>query len=497
MQNFIVKLFVSTTLLWAVPAVSQTSTGSAQTVSSASYSASVGLAPGSIATTLGSNLAITTASAPPNQTLPTTLGGTTVAIVDSKGGEQLCPLFFVSPNQVNHLIPEGVALGNATIRVTSGDRTITTIANVQINVASLGLFSANASGNGPAAAYAQRFRANGIVVTTPLAVYDASLNRFVSQPIDLGVPGDQTFITLFGTGLHSLPATSFQAMLNGSRPFPVTYIGAQGQFLGLDQVNIGPILASDATGAFESGFGDITLSLLSSSGSGLAQSNEISFRIIHPDFIPLAQLLSSDTGIRGQTIQQFTIWGDYLASATGVSISPAEGLTLSNLNVTDTKITFDLKIDEGATLGDRQLRVTTPYGTSTPALKFSILDPASLSPFLTNLTVNSNIISFNFASPGVQLLTGSLLNSSVSEINYVGNTSKTCQSSYQSSTLIRPGQTSGQVQYTFSPALANNFFSRHYANLSLSVTDFMGRKSNTVSVRVDDPVFGCSQLPTI
>jgi len=163
----------------------------------------------------------------------------------------MCPLFFVSPGQVNHFIPEGTALGGATVTVTSGDGKITAIPGIQVVSASLGLFSANSTGNGPAVAYAQRFGVGDAVVTAPLAVYDPVLKRFVSQPIDLGVAGDQTFVTLFGTGLRALPATAFHAMLNGSsHSFAVSYVGPQGQFVGLDQVNIGPIPASDAVDVF-------------------------------------------------------------------------------------------------------------------------------------------------------------------------------------------------------------------------------------------------------
>jgi uncharacterized protein (TIGR03437 family) len=477
--------------LSAVVAFSQVTQNSAQTVSAASYSVSAGIAPNSIASTFGSDLATATEAAR-SQPLPTGLAGTTVSITDSTGATQLCPLFFVSPGQVNHFIPVGVALGNATVKVTSGDGTVTTISGVQIVAASIGIFSANSSGNGPPSAYAQRFRADGSVVNTLLAVYDPILKRFVSQPIDLGAAGDQTYITLFGTGLRALPAQSFQALLNGFHMFPVSYVGAQGQFVGLDQVNIGPILPSDAIDAFENGFGDITMSLLSLSGS---QSNELLFRIIHPDFVPFAQLLSTDTGIRGQTIQQFKVWGDYLAPAGKVSINPPDGLTMTNISIFDTRITFDLTIDASAATGARQLLLTTPYGTSTPTLTFSVQDPASPNPVLTNLVVDGNTISFSFASPGAHLTAGSLLNISGSEVNFATDLSQDCQSSYQSNALAHSGQTTGQVQYTFSPPLANVFFSRHYTDLGISVTDATGARSNTVGTRVDDPVFGCFQLP--
>ena len=482
-----------------VPAVSQElglqAPGTPNTVSAASYSATAGLAPGSIAATFGSDLATQTVSAN-TQPLPIHLGDTTVSITDSKGQEQLCPLFFVSAKQVNHLIPEGTALGAATIKVTSGDGTVTTISGVQIVLASVGIFTANSTGNGPADGYAQRVEANGDVVSTPIAIYDPVLKRSVSQPIDLGGSGDKTYITLFGTGLRAAAATNFQAVLNGFHIYPVSYVGPQGQFAGLDQINIGPILASDAKDAFENGYGDITMSLVLLSGSLYAQSNQVLFRIVHPDFVPFAALLPTDTVLRGQTIKQFTVWGDYLAPDGKVSINPPDGITISNVTVFDTTIRLDLSVDAGAAIGDRQLVVTTPYGQSTPALKLTIQDPSSSNPYLTNFAVASNLISFDFNSPGAHLTAGSLLNTYADEIDFASDNSLTCMSSYTSNALVHPGQTSGNVQYQFSPPLANQFFSRHFTYVEFSVTDATGKKSNTAGTRVDDPTFGCVQIPT-
>ncbi|NOT59989.1 MAG: choice-of-anchor D domain-containing protein, partial [Acidobacteria bacterium] len=68
------------------------------------------LASESIASAFGTNLATETAKAS-TATLPTTLGGTTVRVRDSAGTERLAPLFFVSPGQINFLMPQGTALG--------------------------------------------------------------------------------------------------------------------------------------------------------------------------------------------------------------------------------------------------------------------------------------------------------------------------------------------------------------------------------------------------
>ncbi|HEX4950154.1 MAG TPA: hypothetical protein VFZ34_26040, partial [Blastocatellia bacterium] len=74
-------------------------------VSGASYRRA-GLAPEAIISAFGSNLATATETAK-DKPLPTTLAGTRVKIVDSLGIERFAPLFYVSPEQVNYLIPLG------------------------------------------------------------------------------------------------------------------------------------------------------------------------------------------------------------------------------------------------------------------------------------------------------------------------------------------------------------------------------------------------------
>jgi uncharacterized protein (TIGR03437 family) len=168
--------------------------------------------------------------------LPTTLLGTTVKVKDSAGMERLAPLFFVAPSQINYQIPPETVAGAATITVTSGDGTVSTGA---VNIASVapGLFSANASGQGVAAATALRVRADGTQAFEPVARFDAAQNRFVAAPIDLGPESDQVFLILFGTGFRQRSSLSATSLSIGGVNVEVLYAGAQGDFVGLDQVN--------------------------------------------------------------------------------------------------------------------------------------------------------------------------------------------------------------------------------------------------------------------
>ena len=65
------------------------------------------VAPGSVVSVFGANLAAGTAVGAANP-LPQTLGGVTVTI-----GQQFMPIFFASPGQINFQLPDGVALGRA------------------------------------------------------------------------------------------------------------------------------------------------------------------------------------------------------------------------------------------------------------------------------------------------------------------------------------------------------------------------------------------------
>ncbi|MGH9847726.1 MAG: hypothetical protein ACREEM_54245, partial [Blastocatellia bacterium] len=172
--------------------------------------------------------------------LPTTLAGTSVKVRDSAGSERLAPLFFVSPTQVNYQIPLGTANGAATVTITSGDGKVSA-GTTRIASVAPGLFAADASGRGLAAALALRIKADGSQQFEPVARFDPAQNKFVAVPIDLGPESDQVFLILFGTGIRYRSSLSAAAATIGGPigvDAQVTFAGAQGGFAGLDQVNV-------------------------------------------------------------------------------------------------------------------------------------------------------------------------------------------------------------------------------------------------------------------
>jgi uncharacterized protein (TIGR03437 family) len=205
-------------------------------VSAAHFRAGNQLASESISAAFGSDLAVLTQvnTATP---LPTNLAGTQVMVRDSAGAERAAPLFFISPTQINYLIPPNTAAGNATVTITSWSGAVSR-GTVQITQVAPGLFTANASGRGVAAAVVERVRANGTRSTEPVAQFDQAQNQFVPVPIDLGPADDQVFLVLFGTGFRFRTALSAVTATIGGTAAEVSFAGAQGGFVGLDQANL-------------------------------------------------------------------------------------------------------------------------------------------------------------------------------------------------------------------------------------------------------------------
>jgi uncharacterized protein (TIGR03437 family) len=204
-------------------------------VSAASY-LGASLASESIVAAFGTGLA-TGVGIANSLPLPTTLLGTTVKVRDSAGVDRLAPLFFVAPTQINLQIPPGTANGAANVTVTSADGTVSS-GNVTITSVAPGLFTADASGLGLAAAVAFRIKANGAQSFEPVSMFDPATGRFVAIPIDLGPEGDQVFLLLFGTGLRFRSALAAASATIGGINSEVLYVGLQGDFVGLDQINL-------------------------------------------------------------------------------------------------------------------------------------------------------------------------------------------------------------------------------------------------------------------
>lgn len=208
-------------------------------VRAASYAAHE-LASDSIASAFGFELANETASAN-TLPLPTTLGGTKVEITDSKGVTKAAPLFFVSPAQINYLIPAGLSEGIASVAVKNRAGVLSR-GSLRLNAIAPSVFAADASGQGWAAAEVVRVQSNGRQSSERVAPYDANANQFVGVPIDFGpergADSDQLYLILYATGLRQRAAVSNVKVKVGNLFLPVEYAGPQGGYAGLDQLNV-------------------------------------------------------------------------------------------------------------------------------------------------------------------------------------------------------------------------------------------------------------------
>ncbi len=210
-------------------------TDPAVTVSAASYQRGL-LAAEAIVAAFGANFAagLMAASSLP---LPTTLAGANVKVRDAAGAESLAPLFFVSPTQINYQMPPGTAPGQAIITITNENGAIAAGA-VEIAPVAPGLFTADASGKGVAAALVLRVKPDGGQSYEPVSVFDAAQNKFIAAPINFGPADDQIFLLLFGTGFRSRSALSAVTTQISDVSLEAQYAGASGELVGLDQINL-------------------------------------------------------------------------------------------------------------------------------------------------------------------------------------------------------------------------------------------------------------------
>ena len=204
-------------------------------VSAASFIGNT-LATESIVAAFGSGLSQSTEAATV-QPLPTTLAGAQVSVLDSLGTERFAPLFIVTPTQINFQVPPGAAAGKALVTVILDGKTVAAD-SPQIEMVSPGLFSADASGQGLLAGFALRVKADGSRSFEPVARFDGEKRQFVAAPINMDSAADNVFLILFGTGLRNRSSLDAVSVKIGGVTVDALYAGPQGEYVGLDQLNV-------------------------------------------------------------------------------------------------------------------------------------------------------------------------------------------------------------------------------------------------------------------
>jgi uncharacterized protein (TIGR03437 family) len=165
--------------------------------------------------------------------LPTSLDGNALTVTDSANVVRPAPLFYIAPGQINFEIPPGTALGTAKLTVLHQNGSTQT-GLFQIGAVSPGIYPLNPSGLAAALALP-------VVSGTQLAlqpVWQLVSGSVLALPLSLGPSTEQVYLELFGTGFRN--AKSVTATVGGLS-VGILWWGAQGQYVGEDQVNIGPL----------------------------------------------------------------------------------------------------------------------------------------------------------------------------------------------------------------------------------------------------------------
>ncbi len=200
-------------------------------VSTASFKTTA-LGPNTIATMFGANLAFSTTTA---QSVPlsTNLGGGSVGVIDGSGVEHPAALYFVSPSQINFVVPPDVPTGWA--KVVAHGPAGPVEANVHLVSVAPAVFTANATGNGVAAAIFTLLHADGTRSDITVANCTATCTPV---PLNLGSSTDQAYLTLYGSGIRGRSSLSNVVVNIAGKTLVPIYAGVQPTYPGMDQVNI-------------------------------------------------------------------------------------------------------------------------------------------------------------------------------------------------------------------------------------------------------------------
>ena len=176
------------------------------------------VAPNSIAVGLGGDLAKTTEQAQRQQngTFPTNVGGTTVRV-----NGRLAQIFFVSPSQVNFLVPAETEIGIADVVITNANN-FETRGKVTVLRAAPGVFTFSGDGRG-----------EGVI-----------LDADTLQPGPFDPSNGQRRLIVFATGVRNATQVTVQI---GGRFVTVESVVPSSNLPGLDEIHL--LLPADLRGA--------------------------------------------------------------------------------------------------------------------------------------------------------------------------------------------------------------------------------------------------------
>jgi hypothetical protein len=117
-------------------------------------------------------------------------------------------------------------------------------------------------------------------------------------------------------------------------------------------------------------------------------SNALNFTVTSPSGQAPVITSISPTRAKVSSFQGISILGSHMTGVTTINVVPTSGIVISNLSVTgDSSVWATLEIQSGAAVGDRQVSVTSPAGTSNSMILTIV--PENPPPYLKSIRPKS------------------------------------------------------------------------------------------------------------
>ncbi len=162
--------------------------------------------------------------------------GMILMIQDSSGTQAEAVVYYIGFGQIDFIVPTGLQPGGATV-VLKGAQGQSAPFAVNLAGEAPALFSADASGKSAAAGYATIVNPDGSQSTLSIAQCTETPVACSTTPIPL-VSGTQVYLVLFGTGIRGRSSLANMQVTIGGLAATVLYADSQGEYDGLDQVNV-------------------------------------------------------------------------------------------------------------------------------------------------------------------------------------------------------------------------------------------------------------------
>lgn len=352
-------------------------------VSAANYQSTI--SPGSLVSVFGTSLSAVTQSAQLDGSgqLPTQVGGASVTF-----NGHAAALVYVSPGQINLIVPEDVQPGTAMVSAVSP--LATARGTAEIRKVAPALFSSNGNGSG---------------LGSILNAVTYAADPFLVETLENGGNDKRTRLAVYGSGIRLAAASKVTARgrtdSGETLDLPVEYAGPAPGFFGLDQVNV--VIPAEADGV-----GIVHLSVIAET----IPSNAVDFTV--------SSLPANRIGLAGLTLSSVIVMAGDPVSATVLLNAPApSGGFLVQLSSANDSI---VKVQMFVTVPEKALSANVPIQTTSPVSSQDVQITASASgvyrtavlrvnrwdaPSLSGISVNPASVSNGAPVTGTVTISGS------------------------------------------------------------------------------------------